>query len=134
MSNLTDEWYPPTQVIGMDNRRQYEYNTLTSTKGVIGNLKGYDIQTIEVKPNDVLLLRISDDLDLHTCREIQKEMNETFPNNTTLLCNDHIFKGLTILRCDSIEQIDETVDIRTGIDVDALFDHIMKGHSNDFLY
>jgi hypothetical protein len=134
MSNLTNEWYPPTQVIGMDNRRQYEYNTLTSTKGVIGNLKGYDIQTIEVKPNDVLLLRISDDLDLHTCREIQKEMNETFPNNTTLLCNDHIFKGLTILRCDSIEQIDETVDIRTGIDVDALFDHIMKGHPNDFLY
>lgn len=134
MSNLTNEWYPPTQVIGMDNRRQYEYNTLTSTKGVIGNLKSYDIQTIEVKPNDVLLLRISDDLDLHTCREIQKEMNETFPNNTTLLCNDHIFKGLTILRCDSIEQIDETVDIRTGIDVDALFDHIMKGHPNDFLY
>lgn len=134
MSNLTNEWYPPTQVIGMNNRRQYEYNTLTSTKGVIGNLKGYDIQTVEVKPNDVLLLRISDDLDLHTCREIQKEMNETFPNNTTLLCNDHIFKGLTILRCDSIEQIDETVDIRTGIDVDALFDHIMKGHPNDFLY
>lgn len=134
MSNLTDEWYPPTQVIGMDNRRQYEYNTLTSTKGVIGNLKGYDIQTVEVKPNDVLLLRISDDLDLHTCREIQKEMNETFPNNTTLLCNDHIFKGLTILRCDSTEQIDETVDIRIGIDVDALFDHIMKGHPNDFLY
>ena len=134
MSNLTNEWYPPTQVIGMDNRRQYEYNTLTSTNGVIGNLKGYDIQTIEVKPNDVLLLRISDNLDLHTCREIQKEMNETFPNNTTLLCNDHIFKGLTILRCDSIEQIDETVDIRTGIDVDALFDHIMKGHPNDFLY
>lgn len=134
MSNLTNEWYPPTQVIGMNNRRQYEYNTLTSTKGVIGNLKGYDIQTVEVKPNDVLLLRISDDLDLHTCREIQKEMNETFPNNTTLLCNDHIFKGLTILRCDLIEQIDETVDIRTGIDVDALFDHIMKGHPNDFLY
>ena len=134
MSNLTDEWYPPTQVIGMDNRRQYEYNTLTSTKGVIGNLKGYDIQTVEVKPNDVLLLRISDDLDLHTCREIHKEMNETFPNNTNLLCNDHFFKGLTILRCDSIEQIDETVDIRTGIYVDALFDHIMKGHPNDFLY
>lgn len=134
MNSLTNEWYPPTQVIGMNNRRQYEYNTLTSTKGVIGNLKSYDIQTIEVKPNDVLLLRISDDLDLHTCREIQKEMNETFPNNTTLLCNDHIFKGLTILRCDSIEQIDETVDIRTGIDVDALFDHIMKGHPNDFLY
>ena len=118
----------------MSNRRQYDYNTTTSTEGVIGNLKGYDIQTVEVKPNDVLLLRISDDLDLHTCREIQKEMNETFPNNTTLLCNDHIFKGLTILRCDSIERIDETVDIRTGIDVDALFDHIMKGHPNDFLY
>lgn len=134
MSSLTNgEWYPDDQIYYLPTNK-IGINTINPTEGTIEPFKGYDIQTIEVKPNDVLLLRISDNLDLHTCREIQKEMNETFPNNTTLLCNDHIFKGLTILRCNSIEQIDETVDIRTGIDVDTLFDHIMKGHPNDFLY
>lgn len=134
MSSLTNgELYPDDQIYYLSTNK-IDTSPFDPTKGIIGTFKGYDIHTIEVKPNDVLLLRISDDLDLHTCREIQKEMNETFPNNTTLLCNDHIFKGLTILRCDSIEQIDETVDIRTGIDVDALFDHIMKGYPNDFLY
>lgn len=134
MSSLTnDEWYPDDQIYYLPTNK-IGISTINPTECTIEPLKGYGIQTIEVKPNDVLLLRISDNLDLHTCREIQKEMNETFPNNTTLLCNDHIFKGLTILRCNSIEQIDETVDIRTGIDVDTLFDHIMKGHPNDFLY
>lgn len=134
MSSLTNgEWYPDDQIYYLPTNK-IGISTIDPTEATIEPLKGYDIQTIEVKPNDVLLLRISDNLDLHTCREIQKEMNETFPNNVTLLCNDHIFKGLTILRCDSIEQIDETVDIRTGIDVDTLFDHIMKGHPNDFLY
>lgn len=134
MSSLTNgEWYPDDQIYYLPTNK-IGISTINPTEGTIEPFKGYDIQTIEVKPNDVLLLRISDNLDLHTCREIQKEMNETFPNNTTLLCNDHIFKGLTILRCNSIEQIDETVDIRTGIDVDTLFDHIMKGHPNDFLY
>lgn len=134
MSSLTNgEWYPDDQIYYLPTNK-IGISTIDPTEATIEPFKGYDIQTIEVKPNDVLLLRISDNLDLHTCREIQKEMNETFPNNVTLLCNDHIFKGLTILRCDSIEQIDETVDIRTGIDVDTLFDHIMKGHPNDFLY
>ena len=134
MSSLTNgEWYPDDQIYYLPTNK-IGISTIDPTEATIEPLKGYDIQTIEVRPNDVLLLRISDNLDLHTCREIQKEMNETFPNNVTLLCNDHIFKGLTILRCDSIEQIDETVDIRTGIDVDTLFDHIMKGHPNDFLY
>lgn len=134
MSSLTNgEWYPDDQIYYLPTNK-IGIAPLDPTKGIIGTFKGYDIQTIEVKPNDVLFLRISDDLDLYTCQEIQKEMNETFPNNIVLLCNEHIFKGLTILRNNTIEQIDEAVDIRTGIDVDTLFDNIMKGHPNDFLY
>lgn len=127
------EYYPEPQVISMDNRRKYTYvdskvNTYTSITDVITGF-----QVVNIQPNDVILLRISDDLDLHTCREIQKEMNETFPNNKTLFCNEHIFKGLTVLRGET-KTISDTVDIKTTVDVDKIFDVILKGHSNDFLY
>lgn len=134
MSNLANEQYPDNQIYNLSPNKIGISPLVDSTKGVIGTFKGYDIQTIEIKPNNVLLLRISDNLDLDTCEDIQREMNETFPNNVTLLCNDHIFKGLTILRGNTAEQIDNTVDIYSGINVDKLFDEIMKGHSNDFLY
>ena len=59
-------------------------------------------------------------------------MDETFPNNKTLLCNEHIFKGLTILRGET-KTISDTVDIKTIVDVDKIFDVILKEHPNDFL-
>ena len=134
MSSLTNgEWYPDDQIYYLPTNK-IGISTIDPTEGIIAPFKGYDIQTIEVKPNDVLLLRISDHLDLGTCEAIQREMNETFPNNVTLLCNDHIFKGLTILRGNTAERIDDTVDIYSGVNVDKLFDEIMKGHPNDFLY
>ena len=132
MSNLTNEWYPPEQVIGMHNRRQYEYNTLSSTQGVIAPFKGYDIQKVEINPNEVLLVHISDDLDLHTCESILEELKGLFPNNPVVLCNEHILKGLTIIK--PTVKVDDIVDISSNIDVDKLFDEIMRGKPNDFLY
>ena len=134
MSSLTNgEWYPDDQIYYLPTSK-IGISTIDPTEGTIEPFKGYDIQTIEVKPNDVLLLRISDNLDLNTCEAIQREMNEAFPNNVTLLCNDHIFKGLTILRGNTAKCISDTVDIYSGINVDKLFDDIMKGNQNDFLY
>ena len=134
MSSLTNgEWYPDDQIYYLPTSK-IGISTIDPTEGTIEPFKGYDIQTIEVKPNDVLLLRISDNLDLNTCEAIQKEMNEAFPNNVTLLCNNHIFKGLTILRGNTAKCINNTVDIYSGINIDKLFDDIMKGNQNDFLY
>lgn len=129
------EYYPETQIIsgGKDDAYKVAF-VKNEVQGIVGNFQGYPVQVINIQPNDVILLRISDDLDLWTCEQIQKEMNKTFPNNTTILCNDHIFKGLTILRNGKTEQIDETIDICSEIDVDELFEHVMKGHPNDFLY
>ena len=129
------EYYPEPQVISMDNRRKYTYidNKVNTSASVANAIASSPFQVVNIQPNDVILLRISDNLDLHTCSEIQKEMNETFPNNKTLLCNEHIFKGLTILR-GTTETISDTVDIKTTVDIDKIFDVILKGHSNDFLY
>ena len=127
------EYRPDLQIIPPQKEREKVAFKSNVQQGIVGSLRSFPAEVVNIQPNDVILLRISDDLDLHTCREIQKEMNETFPNNKTLLCNEHIFKGLTILR-GKTETISDTVDIQTTVDVDKIFDIILKGHSNDFLY
>lgn len=134
-------YIPPASVISMDDRRHYDYipkaeleQKLDSTKGMIGQWKGYPCQVVSLNPGDVLLVHISDDLDLHACNEVMKTLNETFPNNKCVLCNEHVLTGFTILRNGKTEKIDDVVDITSGVDIDTLFNHIMKGNPNDFLY
>ena len=118
-------------IISMDDRRQYTYTNTASTTGA---WKGYDIQAVSLNPGDVLLVHISSYMDLDDCNHIMKMLEETFPNNKCVLCNEHILKGMTVLRAAETKKIDDVVNISTNIDIDALFDEIMRGNSNDFLY
>lgn len=129
MSNIT------SSSISMDNRREYTYtdNKATTSSGIISTYTGYPFQVVNIQPNDVILLRIADNLSLKDCKMIQKEMEQTFPENTVVLCNDHILKGITVLRGE-IEKASDTVDIKTTVDIDKIFDTIMRGNPNDFLH
>jgi hypothetical protein len=100
------------------------------TQGIIGDFKKYDIQTIEVNPNDVILLHISANLSLRDIQAIEKEVRSEFPENRVLVVNKQVLEGMTILRKNStdINLITEPVDI------DKIFDNIMKGHPNGFLH
>ena len=120
-----------TDTISMDNRRQYTYTNTASTTGA---WKGYDIQAVSLNPGDVLLVHISSYMDLDDCRNIMEMLEETFPNNKCVLCNEHVLKGMTVLRAAETKKVDDVVNISTNIDIDALFDEIMKGNPNDFLY
>lgn len=140
MANLTSSsnkpnpsFIPPANVISMDNRKQYTYVDKTTNNGIVGEYTGYPFQVVNIQPNDVILLRIADNLSLRECQTIQKEMNETFPNNIVVLCNDHILKGITVLRGET-EKVSDIVDITTTIDVDKMFEELMRGNPNDFLY
>lgn len=99
-------------------------------QGIIGDFKKYDIQTIEVNPNDVILLHISANLSLRDIQAIEKEVRSEFPENRVLVVNKQVLEGMTILRKNStdINLITEPVDI------DKIFDNIMKGHPNGFLH
>ena len=118
-------------IISMDNRRQYTYANTASTTGA---WKGYDIQAVSLNPGDVLLVHINSYMDLDDCRNIMKMLEETFPNNKCVLCNEHVLRGMTVLRAAETKKIDDVVNISTNIDIDALFDEIMRGKPNDFLY
>ena len=122
------------EYISMENRRKYTYNnTVVTSSGTTGTYTGYPFQVVNIQPNDVILLRIADNLSLKDCKMIQKEMEQTFPENTVVLCNDHILKGITVLRGET-EKASDTVDIKTTVDIDKLFNEIMRGNPNDFLY
>ena len=125
-----------TNVISMDNRRTYTYadtNKASISGGIVGEYTGYPFQVVNIQPNDVILLKIADNLSLGECKMIQRDMNETFPNNTVILCNDHILKGITVLRGET-ETISDTIDIKTTVDIDKMFEELLKGNPNDFLY
>lgn len=104
--------------------------TNVQTQGKIGTFKSYDIQVMEVKSNDVILLHISPDMDLYNCEALYAEVKKEFPNNTVLIVNKHVLEGISILRNGNtkISLIDDPVD------VDKIFDEIMKGKPNDFLH
>ena len=100
------------------------------TRGVVGEFKKYDIQTVEINPNDVILLHISSNLSLRDIQAIEKEVRSEFPENRVLVVNRQVLEGMTILKKNSTD-----INLITDpVDVDEIFDNIMKGHSNGFLH
>lgn len=85
-------------MISMDSRRNYTYNALDPSKGIIGTYKGYDIQVVDIRPGDTILFHLSDDLNIDDVSSIMEEMSKTFPENTIIPVNEWILKGMTILR------------------------------------
>ena len=100
------------------------------TCGTVGDFKKYDIQTIEINPNDVILLHISANLSLRDIQAIEKEVRSEFPENRVLVVNRQVLEGMTILKKNSTD-INLIAD---PVDVDKIFDNIMKGQPNDFLH
>lgn len=60
--------------------------------------KNYDIQVVDIKPGDTLLIHVSNDIDLGECASIHEELSKVYPECKILLCNEWILKGMTILR------------------------------------
>ena len=60
--------------------------------------KPYNIETFNLQKDDVILLHLHEDLDIDDTQMILEEMKKVFPNNTVLVANEYILKGLTILR------------------------------------
>ena len=107
---------------------------MSNQTSVTGTWKGYDIQAVSLNPGDVLLVHINSCVDLDDCRNIMKMLEETFPDNKCVLCNEHVLKGLTVIRAAENKKVDDVVNISTNVDVDKLFEEIKRGNPNDFLY
>jgi hypothetical protein len=97
-----------------------------------GTWEGYKIQKVSLEPGDVLLCHISASMKLSDCQNILKELQEAFPNNTVMLCNEQVLKGMTVLK--GAKEISPIVDIAEEVNIEKIIDDILKGHPNDFLH
>lgn len=100
--------------------------------GITGTWEGYNIQKVSLDPGDVLLCHISANMKLSDCQNILKELQEAFPNNTVMLCNEQVLKGMTVLK--GAKEVSSIVDIAEEVDIEKIIDNILKGHPNDFLH
>jgi len=100
--------------------------------GITGTWEGYKIQKVSLDPGDVLLCHISANMKLSDCQNILKELQEAFPNNTVMLCNEQVLKGMTVLK--GTKEVSSIVDIAEAVDIDKISDDILKGHRNDLLH
>ena len=114
------EYYPDLQIVHNLKNEEYMHYFPQTTNAIKVNgnqingaielsKKPYDIQTVKVEDGDVILCHINDDIDIESCNAIQEELNKTFPNNSILLVNEHVLKGMTILR-NKTNRINEVVD------------------------
>lgn len=97
-----------------------------------GTWEGYKIQKVSLEPGDVLLCHISASMRLSDCQNILKELQEAFPNNTVMLCNEQVLKGMTVLR--GAKEVSPIVNIAEEVNIEKMIDDILKGHPNDFLH
>lgn len=58
----------------------------------------YNIETFNLQKGDVILLHLSEDVDLDTANYLWKDIKEMFPDNNVIVANEYILKGLSILR------------------------------------
>lgn len=100
--------------------------------GITGTWEGYKIQKVSLEPGDVLLCHISANMKLSDCQNILKELQEAFPNNTVMLCNEQVLKGMTVLK--GAKEVSSVVDIVEEVNIEKIIDDILKGHPNDFLH
>lgn len=100
--------------------------------GITGTWEGYKIQKVSLEPGDVLLCHISANMRLSDCQNILKELQEAFPNNTVMLCNEQVLKGMTVLK--GVKEVSPIVDIAEEVNIEKIIDDILKGHPNDFLH
>ena len=99
--------------------------------GTTGTWEGYKIQKVSLEPGDVLLCHISASMRLSDCQSILKELQEAFPNNTIMLCNEQVLKGMTVLK--GAKEISPFVIIAEEVNIEKMIDDLLKGHPKDFL-
>lgn len=69
--------------------------------------KPYNIETFNLQKGDVILLHLNEDLDLDDTRTVFEEIKKIFPDNTVLIANEHVLRGLTILRLPTEPKVGE---------------------------
>jgi hypothetical protein len=76
---------------------------------LMSNIKPYNVEVVEVKDGDVILLHLATNLDLDEIKSIRQEIQKQFPNNIILCANELILDRITVFKKE-----ENPFDITTG--------------------
>lgn len=93
-------------------------------------VKPYNIETFNLQKGDIILLHLHEDLDLDDTRMILENMEKVFPDNTVLVANEHILRGLTILQLPSKPEVGEVNMFDEEISAPNFLDNWLKRSIN----
>lgn len=71
--------------------------------------KEYDIQTVNIQPNDIILIRLNNYLDLDEIQMIVRHLETFFPHNKIIPIQNNFIKNMTIIR-QSQSIVDSTIN------------------------
>lgn len=64
----------------------------------MSDIKPYNIEVVEVKDGDVILLHLAKNLCLDEMKSIREEIQKQFPNNIILCANELILDRITVFK------------------------------------
>ena len=67
-------------------------------EGKIGTYTGHSVEVVNLKPDDVIVLHLTEDVDYECANALVKDMQEAFPNNTVICKHPSLIENITFVK------------------------------------
>ena len=67
-------------------------------EGKIGTYTGHPVEVVNLKPDDVIVLHLTEDVDFECANTLVKDMQKTFPNNPIFCKHPSLIENITIVK------------------------------------
>ena len=74
-----------------------------NVEGRIGTYTGHPVEVVNLKPNDAIILHLTEEVDLETANMLIKDIQAAFPNQSVLATHPLLIEGITIAKQESVD-------------------------------
>lgn len=64
----------------------------------IGVYPNNPVEVVNLKPDDVIILHLTEDVDFECANTLVKDMQKTFPNNTVIYSHPSLIENITFVK------------------------------------
>ena len=68
----------------------------------------FEINTLELKGGDVLIVHFNRDVDMHTMNELINYIKQYLPDNDVIAANNYYVNGMTVIHKEK-QELDDTI-------------------------
>ena len=67
-------------------------------EGKIGTYTGHSVEVVNLKPDDVIILHLTEDVDFECANILVEDMRKIFPNNTVICKHPSLIEKITLVK------------------------------------